>query len=134
MIKRKINISKKLLVRLLVFFLLTFTAFLLDAYLHKNPAEINSNEASTKHQNPNQSEVYVLAQPVSFSVKTAIQKVSERKLQIEAHNKFLKDYHSIRNFQVLKAEVVHQTTPLIASYHYLVFQNHFFSPDDVPLS
>ena len=128
------NISKKLLVRLAVFFLLTVAAFLLDAYLDKNPAEINSNEANTKHQNPTQGEVYVLAQPVSFSLKTAVQKVSERKLQIEAHNKFLRNYHSIRNFQVLKAEIVHQTTPLISSYHYLVFQNHFFSPDDVPLA
>lgn len=130
----RINISKKLLVQLAVFALLAVAAVLIDAYLDKNPAEFDNLEASTKKHNPEQGEMYVLAQPTSFSVKTSVQKVSERKIQVEAHNKFLKNYHSVRDFQVLKAEVINQTTPLITSYHYLVFLNHLFSPDEDPLS
>lgn len=130
----KLNISKKLIVQLSVFMVLTAAAVLIDAYLDKNPADIHTMEASTKTQSPAQGEVVVLAQAFSTSAKTLVQKAPERKLQTGAHDKFLRNYHSVRDFQVLKAEVIHQTTPLITSYHYLVFQNHLFSPDEDPLS
>lgn len=130
----KINISKEWLIKLAVFTVLAVAAVLIDAYLDKNPTEINTVESTTTNQNPGQGEMYVLAQPVTFSAKTLVQKNTERKIQIEAHNKFLRNFHSVRNFQVFKAEVIHQTTPIINSYHYLVFLNHLFSPDEDPLS
>ena len=130
----KIHISKQLIIKLAVFVVLTAAAILIDAYLDKNPARFDNIGASTKTQAPNQGELVVLAQSVSISAKTLTQKVPERKLQMEAHDRFLQNYHSVRDFQVLKAEVIHQTTPLITSYHYLVFLNHHFSPDEDPLS
>lgn len=107
---------------------------LIDTYLDKNPADFKSMDSGTKTHSPEQGEMFVLAQSGTFSLKTAVQKISERKVQVESHNKFLRFYHSARNFQVFKAEVIHQTTPLISNYHYLVFLNHLFSPDEDPLS
>jgi len=130
----KINISKQLIVKLAVFLVLTAAAVLIDAYLDKNPADFDNIEASSKTQSPSQGEVIVLAQASSTSAKTLVQKAPERTLHEGAHDKFLRNYHSVRDFQVLKAEVIHQTTPLITSYHYLVFQSHHFSPDEDPLS
>lgn len=131
---RKINISKNLIIKLAVFAILTAAAVLADAYLDKNPAGLYNIEASTKAQAPSQGEFVVLVQSFSTSAKTLAQKAPERTLHLGAHDKFLQNYHSVRDFQVLKAEVIHQTTPLITSYHYLVFQNHFLSPDEDPLS
>ncbi|HPF50000.1 MAG TPA: hypothetical protein PK335_00425 [Draconibacterium sp.] len=130
----KINISKQLVVKLAVFIVLTAAAVLIDAYLDKNPAGFDNIETSSKTQSPSQGEVMVLAQVFSTSAKTLVQKAPERTLHGSTHDKFLRNYHSVRDFQVFKAEVIHQTTPLITSYHYLVFQNHLFSPDEDPLS
>lgn len=131
---RRINISKQVIVKLAVFLILTAAAVLIDAYLDKNPAGFENINASAQTQAPNQGELVVLAQSLTISAKTMVQKSPERKLQMDAHDKFLRNYHSVRDFQVLKAEVIHQTTPLITSYHYLPFLNHLFSPDEDPLS
>jgi len=130
----KIHISKQLIIKLTVFLVLIAAAVLIDTYQDKNPTRFDNVQASTKTQAPNQGEIVVLAQSLSISAKTLVQKAPERKLQMEAHDKFLRNYHSVRDFQVLKAEVIHQTTPLITAYHYVVFLNHHFSPDEDPLS
>lgn len=106
----------------------------MDAYLEKNPTKLDDIHADSENHNTSQGEVYVLAQINPLSVKTFVQKTLTRNQHSEAHNKFLRQYYSVRNYQVLKAEVVQQTTPLITSYHYLVFQNHSLSPDEDPLS
>ena len=134
MLKIKLNISRKLVIRLAFFTALIGAAVWMDAYLDKNPAEIKNIEADSQQQNTDQGEVYVLAQSATFSGKTSVQKAPSRNQQVEQHNKFLQKHHSVRNYQVLKAEVIQQTTPLISSYHYLVYQNHSLSPDEDPLS
>ncbi len=120
--------------QLAVFAALVAAAIALDAYFEKNPADLDQIQAGTEEHNPEQGEVYILAQATSSTVKTSLQKTSSRDSKIGKHTKFLRKYHSIRNYQVLKAEVIKQTTPLIASYHYLAFQTHLFPPDEDPLS
>jgi len=133
-LKIKLNISRKLLIRLAFFAALIGTAIWVDAYLKKNPTKLDDIQADADNHSANQGEVYVLAQANPLSVKTVVQKTPTRNQHSEAHNKFLRQYYSVRNYQVLKAEVVQQTSPLITSYHYLVFQNHSLSPDEDPLS
>lgn len=116
-----------------VFLALTGVALVLDAYFEKNPAELDNIQSKADEHSQEQGEVYILAQSTSFSVKSSVQKVSSRKVQVEKHTKFLRNYYSIRNYQVRKAEVINQTSPLIASYHFLAFQTHLFSPDEDPL-
>ena len=134
MLKIKRYISKNLLVKLLVFVALVAAALALDTYFENNPTQLEEIQAETEQQSHSQGKIYILAQATTVSVKSSVQKTPTRNQQIETHTKFLRKYHSIRNFQVLKAEVIQQTTPLITSYHYLVYQNHSLTPDDDPLS
>ena len=117
-----------------IFLVLTGAALVLDAYSERNPAQLDNIHAGAKQNNPEQGEVYILAQTTSFSVKSSVQKASSRKIQIEKHTKYLRNYYSVRNYQVRKAEATNQTSPLIASYHFLAFQTHLFSPDEDPLA
>lgn len=133
MLRIKAYITKKLLIRLVVFAALIATAFVLDAYSEKNLTEFKSVETATDNHHPESGEFYVLAQLSPYTVKTSVQKPSIRNLNVEKHTRFLRNYHSERNYQVLKAEVIQQTTPLISSYHFLVFQTHLFSPCEDPL-
>lgn len=123
-----------MLVKLALFAALIGAAVCMDAYLEKNPTKLGDRKTDTENHSTNQGEVYVLAQANPISVKTFTQKIPSRKHHSETHDKFLRQYYSVRNYQVRKAEVVQQTTPLIAAYHYLVYQNHSLSPHEDPLS
>ena len=123
------------MIRLVVFLALMGAALVLDAYSERNLSDFDTIQAGAEEHNSEQhGEVYILAQSSSFTVKTSIQKTPIRNAQVEKHTKLLRNYCSIRNKQVLKAEVIKQTTPLIASYHFLVYQTHFYSLGEDPLS
>ena len=111
------------------------TAVLFDVYFDDNPAELENIQAGSEKHNTRSDGVYLIAQTGSSSVKTSVQKSSRRTSQVQSHDKLLRKYHQIRNYEVLKAEVQIQTAPIIQSYHYLIFQNYFFSqPDEDPLA
>ncbi len=103
-------------------------AFLFDSYLDKNPAELDTIQAESGEQQSHEpGDVYLIAQSSTITLKTAGEKSFQRKLQVHLHDKFLQKYHQIRNYQILKAEHSTQTAPIIQSYHYLVFQNYFYT-------
>jgi len=130
----KIKISKKLLLRLAFFVAVIGVATLFDVYFENNPEKLKVIQTESADNTDRQSIIYFVNQTNTFDVKTSSQKDTGRKLQVKSHDKFIQKYHQLRNFQVLKAEVQTQTSPLILSYHYLVFKNYFFSaPDDEPL-
>jgi len=132
MVQFKVNISRKLVVRLAVFFAVIATTVLLDVYFENNPEELQNIHAESQENNE-PGGVCLISQSTTTSFKTSAQKNVNRNLQVQLHDKFLRKYHQLRNYQVLKAEVEKQTTPLILSYHYLVFQNYFFThPDKEP--
>ena len=91
-------------------------------------------EADADAHTGTQNTVYLINQTTTFAVKSTIQFASDKKLQIRSQDKLIQKFHQLRNYQVLKAEVQAQTTPLISTYHYLAFKNyHFSDPDDDPL-
>lgn len=110
------------------------SAFVLDVYFDNNLAELEIIQAESQDQNTEPGKVYVISQSAPTNVKTSVQKSNDRKVKLQLHDKFLRKNYSIRKFQVLKAEVVKQTSPLISSYHYLVYQNHSFTSDEDSLS
>lgn len=110
------------------------SAILLDVYFDGSSAELKNVQAESEIPTNEPGGVYLIAQTNSTSVKTSVQKGQTRKLQVHSHDKFLRKYHQVRNNEVLKAEVQPQTVPIIQSYHYLIFQNYFFTqPDEDPL-
>ncbi len=130
----KIKISKNLLLRLTFFVAIVGVATLFDVYFENNPEKLKVIQTETSDNTGEQSIMYFVNQTNTFDVKTSSQKNTGRKMLVKSHDKFIQKYHQLRNFQVLKAEVQTQTSPLILSYHYLVFKNYFFSaPDDEPI-
>lgn len=130
----KKNISKKVLLRLAFFLAVIGVASMFDVYFENNPDKLEEMQSESADNTGEQGKMYFVSQTNTISAKTSTQKDAGRKLLIKSHDKFIQKYHQQRNYQVLKAEVQTQSTPLILSYHYLVFKNYFFtSPDDEPL-
>ncbi len=110
-------------------------ATLFDHYFDKNTAEAKEIEDSSSKENQEQKTFVLVSQSLNIGVKTTVEKTVSRKLQLKSQDKFIQKYYQLRNYQVLKAEVQTQTTPLINTYHYLAFKNYFYSvPDDIPLN
>jgi len=132
-LKRKI--SKKLVMRLALFVAVIGMASVFDIYFDNNQANPEESEAGSAKSERKQEKIVLISQSVNLDLKTPVQKPVIRKLQVKSHNKLNQKYYQLRNYQVLKAEVQTQTTPLINTYHYLAFKNYFYSiPDDIPLA
>ncbi len=121
-----------MLLRLLLFVTVIGTAALFDYFLDDDIPVLDEIEAEANNSGA-QNTVYLINQTCSTGVKSTIQVVSDKKPHFKSHDKLIQKYHQLRNYQVLKAEVQTQTTPLISTYHYLAFEKYFFSdPDDDP--
>jgi len=131
-IKKKI--TKRAILKLAIFVAVIGVASLFDFYFDKNQEELEEIQAQSKKNTNEQNSVYLISQTSTIGVKVSIQNTLNKKLLLKSQDKFIQKYHLLRNYQVLKAEVQTQTTPLILSYHYLAFKNYYFSdPDDDPL-
>lgn len=109
-------------------------ASIFDIYLDDNKVKPDETETGQTKKEKEQEKIVLISQSANFDLKTQVQKACVRKLQLKQHDKLIQKYYQLRNYQVLKAEVQTQTTPLINTYHYLAFKNYFFSvPDDIPL-
>jgi cell division protein FtsL len=132
-IKKKI--SKKLVMQLALFAVVIGIATLFDIYFDNKQVEIEEIEANSSDDENETDTILLISQSSNLGAKTSVNKTVVRKLQLKSQDKFIQKYYQLRNFQVLKAEVQTQTTPLISSYHFLAFKNYFYSiPDDVPLN
>ena len=129
----KIKISKKTIVRLAVFAALIIAAVLFDNYFETHPVEFEKIETDAGQHSADPQFIYLFNSTSSFSAKTPGFKNSSRKLFEQSHNKLLRKYHQIRNYQVLKADCDKTANLLIFSYHYLTFRHYYFTfPDDDP--
>jgi cell division protein FtsL len=132
-IKKKI--SKKLVMQLALFAVVIGIATLFDIYFDNKQVEIEEIEANSSDDEKEPDTILLISQSSNLGAKTSVNKTVVRKLQLKSQDKFIQKYYQLRNFQVLKAELQTQTTPLISSYHFLAFKNYFYSiPDDVPLN
>lgn len=120
--------------RLALFVAVIGMASLFDIYFDDNKVKPLETETGQSNEGKKQEKIVLISQATNFDIKTQVQKTVVRKLQLKQHDKLIQKYYQLRNYQVLKAEVQTQTTPIINTYHYLAFKNYFFSvPDDSPL-
>lgn len=132
-VKIRINISKKQWIRLAVFAGMIAVAAVLDIYFESTGIQLAGVEKSTDNNTREKGSVQLYSQTVDLGGKIQVLKTVQRKIQPKSHDKLLQQFHQHRNYQVLKAEVQTQTTPLILTYHYLAFRNYvYISPDDFP--
>ena len=119
--------------RLVIFTVVIGAAFVFDTYFNSDKLTVENTQEN--EQGSAKNTVFFISQVNSVGAKLTTPKINNKRFQVKSHDKYLQKYHQIRNYQVLKAELQTQTTPLILSYHYLVFQNYFFTiPDEVPLA
>ena len=131
----RIKISKKQLLRLIIFASLLGFAFILGSYFEKSSIDIVDKSAQKSHEAEVPGIVCFFAQnATTFSAKISMQKTSDRKFFQQSHAKFIQKYHQLRNYQLLKCEAENFKEPLILTLHFLGFRNCFYSlSDDVPL-
>ena len=123
-----------MILRLALFLAVIGTASLFDYFFDDDLASLDKIEANSNEHTNDQNTIYLINQISTVGVKCSVQIITDKKIQVKSHDKLIQKYHQLRNYQVLKAEVQTQTTPLIDSYHYLAFKNYYFSkPDDDPL-
>ncbi len=120
--------------RLALFVAVIGMASLFDIYFDNNQVKPEESETGSAKGERKQEKIVLISQSVNLDLKTPVQKTVVRKLQVKSQDKLNQKYYQLRNYQVLKAELQTQTTPLINTYHYLAFKNYFYSiPDDIPL-
>jgi len=129
------KISKKVILKLALFAAVIGIAALFDIYFDNNRVVAEEIETSSPEDEQEQDSILLINQTINSGAKYSASKTVVRKPQLKSHDRFVQKYYQIRNYQVLKAEVQTQTTPLINTYHYLAFKNYFYSvPDDDPLN
>lgn len=132
-VKIKLKISKKQWLNVAIFAAVIAVAAVFDIYFENRGVQVAGIETSTSDNENEKSLVQLYLQNVDFGVKIQVLKTVQRKIQLKAHDKFLQQFHQLRNYQVLKAEVQTQNAPQIITYQYLSFRNYiYFSPDDIP--
>jgi len=123
------------MLRLALFAAVIGIAALFDIYFDNNRVELNEFETSSPEDEKEQGSILLINQTINSGAKVSAGKTVVRNPQLKSHDKLVQKYYQLRNYQVLKAESQTQTTPLINSYHYLVFKNYFYSvPEDNPLN
>jgi hypothetical protein len=131
----KIKISKKVILKLAFFTAVIGVAALFDFYFDNSRVNVIEIETSLPEDEKEQGSILLINQNVNSGVKASVSKTVVRKPQLKSHDKYVQKYYQLRNYQVLKAEVQTQTTPLIDTYRYLAFKNYYYSiPDDDPLN
>lgn len=136
MVIYRIKISKKQWIRLAVFVAVIAAAALFDVYSRSHGIELLGGQTKSHDNSSDKGNVQLFSQTFDWGVKVQVLKPVIRKHSERSHDKFIQQFHQLRNYQVLKAEVQTQSAPLILSYRYLVFCNYYYSsPDDFnPLS
>jgi hypothetical protein len=133
-VKFKLEISKKIVLRLLVFVALTGTAVLFDFYFENHPQALDEFQPEKGKTENEHGAIYLFSQTATFNAKSPAQKSPGRKVFDEAHDKFLQKCHQLRNHMAFKAETGIIRKPLFLSYHHLIFrQYHFSLPGEDPL-
>ena len=120
--------------RLALFMAVIGMASLFDFYFDDNQLKPEETETGSANKESKQEKIILISQSINLDLKTPVQKTIVRKFLVKSQDKLIQKYYQLRNYQVLKAEIQTQTTPLINTYHYLAFKNYFYSiPDDIPL-
>jgi len=126
-------ISNSFILRLSLLLALVAAAAVFDMYHSANQKlteKINKIPASDETET---NKTFFCTQITSSNLKTLGSEFSVRFRFACTQDKFLLKYYNLRTFQLMKAEAVHSSFPVICSFHSLPFNRVLYaSPDDVP--
>ncbi len=125
--------TKHLLMRLCLMLALIGAAAVFDMY---HAANQKLSEKIRKIPVPDEAEnqkIYICPQVTSYNLKTPATEFSIRFKYACSEDKFLLKHYNLRTFQIMKAESVQSSFPMICSFHSLPFNRVLYSsPDDTP--
>ena len=131
--KLKIQITKKLVLQLVLFTALVGISRLVDSYFELHPGTLKELQASSEEAEKEQNVVYLFSQTSNLSIKSPLQKSPVRKLFEQAHDKYVQKCHQLRDHLAYKAEKKVPRKPMHLTCHNLLFRHHYFTnPDDKP--
>lgn len=135
MMKFKIPVTRKLVLQLALFAALAGVAMLVDYYFELHPGALKELEAENKETETEKGIVYLYPQTSTLSFKLSVQKLPARKIFEQAHDKYIRKCHQLRNHLAFKAEKTVPRMPAFLACHNLLFRQHYFTnSDDIPLN
>lgn len=125
--------SKHFIVRLSLLLVLVCAAALFDMYHASNQKLADSVRNLPVHDESGDSKTFYCNQIPTFNLKTSPSEFSSRFRFAFSQDKFLLKYYNLRMFQLLKAESLISSFPVVCSFRALPFNRDIYeSPDDTP--
>lgn len=126
--------SKQFILRLCMLIALLSSAALFDMYHSTNQKSTGSQTKSPVQDQADGLKMFVCNQINTYNLKTPSNEFSIRFKLAYTQDKFLLKHYNLRTFQMMKAESLHTSFPVLCSFHSLPFNRViYFSPDDIPL-
>ncbi|MGE5393949.1 MAG: hypothetical protein ACM3P1_04340 [Candidatus Saccharibacteria bacterium] len=125
--------SKQFILRLCMLIALLGSAALFDMYHATNQKSTNPHAKLPVQNQGDGLKMYVCNQINTYNLKTPSNEFSIRFKLAYTQDKFLLKHYNLRTFQMMKAESLHTSFPVLCSFHSLAFNRViYFSPDDTP--
>ncbi|MFY9151119.1 MAG: hypothetical protein WAO52_03825 [Prolixibacteraceae bacterium] len=126
-------ISKHFILRFCLMLALVGAAAVFDMY-HSANQKIADNIRKIPVQDSTESgKTFYCNQIPTFNLKTSTTELSVRFRFAFTQDKFLQKHYNLRTFQLLKAETLNSSFPVVCSFHSLPFNRELYqSPDDTP--
>ena len=134
-LKRKFNISKKFVLRLLLLLVMVTGAIVFDACHDQLPEQLVEQHDAGSHQ-VSVSQVYFCNPVSSYKMRAGIDKFFSKILFTIGQDKFLSAFHNQKAFDLLKSESLKVRSPLNSMVHFrkFIICHHAATDDNLPLS
>ena len=126
-------ISNRFILRLSLLLALVAAAAVFDMYHSANRKLTEKINKIPVSDDTETNKTFFCTQVTSSNLKTLGSEFSVRFRFACTQDKFLLKYYNLRTFQLMKAEALHSSFPVICSFHSLPFNRVLYaSPDDTP--
>lgn len=126
-------ISNSFIMRLTLLLALVAAAAVFDMYHSANQKLTEKIRKIPVSDETETNKTFVCTQVPTINLKTLGSEFSVRFRYACTQDKFLLKYYNLRTFQMMKAEALHSSFPVICSFHSLPFNRVLYaSPDDTP--
>lgn len=126
-------ISNSFIMRLTLLLALVAAAAVFDMYHSANQKLTEKIRKIPVSDETETNKTFVCTQVPTINLKSLGSEFSVRFRYACTQDKFLLKYYNLRTFQMMKAEALHSSFPVICSFHSLPFNRVLYdSPDDTP--
>lgn len=126
-------ISKHFILRMILLIALVGSAALFDVYHQVSQTTAGNTKKAPVSNETEANKLFFCNQAPAFNLKTLGSDFSVKIRMTCTQHKFLLKYYNLRTFQMVKAESLHTSFPVVSSYQALPFNRVIYSsPDDTP--